>query len=207
MVRRHVPAGLFRSEDGGATWQPVAGFNDHPMRAKWVLGGTPDGEFLHSIIVDPRDPAAPLRRACPAAACSNRTDGGSDWAPLNEGCAADFLPDPKCRSATTRTACGYPQQPGPPLSAEPLRHLSPRPSGQRWVRIGKNMPKKIGDIGFPMVAHPRERIRRGCSRWTAPTCGRARRPTASRRLRHARRRRDMAAAGRGPADERKRGSP
>ena len=24
----------------------------------------------------------------------------------------------------------------------------------RWVRIGDNMPKKVGDIGFPMVLHP-----------------------------------------------------
>jgi hypothetical protein len=25
-----------------------------------------------------------------------------------------------------------------------------------WVRVGKNMPKKVGDIGFPMVLHPRD---------------------------------------------------
>jgi len=25
-----------------------------------------------------------------------------------------------------------------------------------WIRIGKNMPPKIGDIGFPMVLHPRD---------------------------------------------------
>jgi hypothetical protein len=24
------------------------------------------------------------------------------------------------------------------------------------VRIGNNMPKKVGDIGFPMVLHPRD---------------------------------------------------
>jgi hypothetical protein len=29
-----------------------------------------------------------------------------------------------------------------------------RPVG-RWVRIGDNMPKRVGDIGFPIVAHPR----------------------------------------------------
>lgn len=29
-----------------------------------------------------------------------------------------------------------------------------RPSTE-WVRIGKAMPKKLGDIGFPMVVHPR----------------------------------------------------
>lgn len=30
-----------------------------------------------------------------------------------------------------------------------------RPEG-RWVRIGAKMPKKIGDIGFPIVLHPRD---------------------------------------------------
>ncbi len=30
-----------------------------------------------------------------------------------------------------------------------------RPSEQ-WIRIGKNMPKQVGDIGFPMVVHPRD---------------------------------------------------
>jgi hypothetical protein len=25
-----------------------------------------------------------------------------------------------------------------------------------WVRIGRKMPEKIGDIGFPMVVHPRD---------------------------------------------------
>ena len=27
---------------------------------------------------------------------------------------------------------------------------------QEWVRIGNNMPKRVGDIGFPMVVHPRD---------------------------------------------------
>jgi hypothetical protein len=26
----------------------------------------------------------------------------------------------------------------------------------RWARIGSAMPKKVGDIGFPMVLHPRD---------------------------------------------------
>jgi hypothetical protein len=27
---------------------------------------------------------------------------------------------------------------------------------ERWERIGDNMPKEIGDIGFPIVLHPRD---------------------------------------------------
>jgi len=30
-----------------------------------------------------------------------------------------------------------------------------RPS-DTWERIGKSMPKRVGDIGFPMVVHPRD---------------------------------------------------
>ena len=30
-----------------------------------------------------------------------------------------------------------------------------RPS-KRWERIGRNMPADVGDIGFPMVVHPRD---------------------------------------------------
>src|SRR4029077_14542085 len=29
-----------------------------------------------------------------------------------------------------------------------------RPSNQ-WVRVGRNMPKRVGDLGFPLVVHPR----------------------------------------------------
>src|SRR5450755_1402839 len=52
------PQGLFRSEDGGDTWAPVSGFNDHAMYSKWTgneKDGTPDGPKLHSINIDPRD--------------------------------------------------------------------------------------------------------------------------------------------------------
>jgi hypothetical protein len=41
-----------------------------------------------------------------------------------------------------------------------------RPS-ERWVRIGKAMPESIGDIGFPMVVHPRD----ADSAWVFPMDG------------------------------------
>ena len=59
------PQGLFRSDDGGVTWEPFSSVNDDPQYRKWmgaVQDGTPDGPKLHSILVDPRDPGAPLLR-------------------------------------------------------------------------------------------------------------------------------------------------
>ena len=152
-----APAGLFRSDDGGDHWESVAGFNDNPMRPQWAPGfATPDGEFLHSILVDPRD-ADHLYLAISVGGVFESTDRGANWSPLNEGCAADFLPDP-----------------GAPFGHDPhclvLHPLHPdrlyqqnhcgiyrldRP-GRRWQRIGDAMPRRIRDIGFPIVLHPKD---------------------------------------------------
>jgi hypothetical protein len=151
------PAGLFRSEDGGVTWSSVTGFNDHPMRPQWAPGfGTPGGELLHSVLVDPRDPRH-LYLSISVGGSFESTDGGRDWKPLNEDVAADFLPeasaafghDPHCVVLH-------------PLAPDRLYQQNhcgiyrlDRPA-RRWQRIGKAMPKKIGDIGFPIVLHPKD---------------------------------------------------
>jgi hypothetical protein len=150
-----APAGLFRSSDGGNQWEPVTGFNDHPMIAQWAAGfATPDGEFLHSILVDPRD-ARHLYVAISIGGVFESTDGGRDWAPLNAGLAADFLPDPAV--AFGHDPHRVELHPAHPDRLYQQNHCGiyrlDRP-GSRWVRIGGTMPKSIGDIGFPIVLHP-----------------------------------------------------
>ncbi len=153
------PQGLFRTEDGGETWAPVSGFNDHLMVSKWTGGeqdGTPDGPKLHSVLIDPRDRRHMYIGMSSGGVFESR-DQGRDWQPLNAGCLADFLPDK------------YPEFGHDPHCVR-LHPLSPdtlyqqnhcgiyrmqRAEG-RWVRIGASMPKQIGDIGFPMVLHPRD---------------------------------------------------
>ena len=54
-----APAGLFRSEDWGATWQSVDSINKHENRKFWraVAGGPIEGgPPVQSIEIDPRDP-------------------------------------------------------------------------------------------------------------------------------------------------------
>jgi photosystem II stability/assembly factor-like uncharacterized protein len=153
------PQALFVSEDGGATWQGVAGFNEHPMRPKWVgLGeqGPPDGATLHSINVDPHDPAH-LLFGCSAGGVFESRDSGASWKPLNRGCAADFLPDPDAEYGHDPHCVRM--HPSVRDVVYQQNHCGiyrlDRRAG-RWVRIGDNMPKAIGDIGFPLVLHPRD---------------------------------------------------
>ncbi|MBX7152150.1 glycosyl hydrolase [bacterium] len=153
------PQGIFCSEDDGVTWKGVEGFNRHPMLEQWTGGekdGTPDGPKLHSILIDPRD-AAHMYIGCSSGGVFETLDGGRNWKPLNQGCASDFIPaenpeyghDPHCvilhplfpDILYQQNHCGI--------------YRMSREKG-RWERIGKNMPEKIGDIGFPIVIHPRD---------------------------------------------------
>src|SRR5678815_583753 len=40
------PKGLFRSEDGGVTWAPVAGFNDHPEPVSYTHLTLPTSDLV-----------------------------------------------------------------------------------------------------------------------------------------------------------------
>lgn len=153
------PQGLFRSEDGGTTWAPFSCINDDPRFREWMgstQDGTPDGPKLHSIIVDPRDPRH-LYIAMSGGGVHESTDGGRTFKPLVQGMhvvegfdAANLaFHDPHCMRLC----------PANPDRLYQQNHCGiyrlDRPSRQ-WERIGMNMPKQIGDIGFPLVVHPRD---------------------------------------------------
>ena len=153
------PQGLFRSEDGGRTWEGVSGFNDHPMRNAWAGGvgdGTPDGPKLHSINIDPRDPNH-IYIGMSSGGVFESTDGGKDWKPLNKGCAADFLPtpDPEYGHDPHRVLL-HPLMPDRLYQQNNCGIYRMERAEGEWVRIGRNMPKRVGDIGFPLVLHPRD---------------------------------------------------
>jgi photosystem II stability/assembly factor-like uncharacterized protein len=153
------PQGLFRSDDGGETWEGVAGFNDHPMYEAWTGGekdGTPDGPKLHSVLVDPSD-ASHLYIGMSSGGTFESADAGRSWTPLNKGIAADYIPvpDPEYGHDPHHVA----QHPLVPDRLYQQNHCGiyrlDRP-GDRWERIGEAMPREIGDIGFPIVLHPRD---------------------------------------------------
>jgi len=153
------PQGLFRSTDGGISWAQFSSINDDPQVRKWmgtVQDGTPDGPKLHSIIVDPRDPNH-LLLAMSGGGVHESVDGGRtfrlaiDGLEVVEGMDAG---DPTFHDPHCMRMC-----PSKPDRLYQQNHCGiyrvDRPS-TRWRRIGRNMPKEVGDIGFPMVVHPRD---------------------------------------------------
>lgn len=155
------PQGLFRSNDGGVTWEPLPGVNDNTTMRPWFgteQDGTPDGPKLHSIIVDPRD-RNHLYFGMSGGGVHESLDQGKTWTPLIDGMevvegfgfdiANPMFHDPHCVRMC----------PSNPDRLYQQNHCGiyriDRPA-KKWTRIGRAMPKSVGDVGFPMVVHPRD---------------------------------------------------
>ncbi len=157
------PQGLFRSEDGGVSWAPLPSVNDDAQFREWmgsVQDGTPDGPKLHSVIVDPCDPQH-LYFAMSGGGVHESRNGGRNWSTLIQGMevVGGFDPssvtfhDPHCvRLCPSRPDRLYQQN----HCGIYRMDRTGEPAGDVWQRIGRKMPKRVGDIGFPMVVHPRD---------------------------------------------------
>ncbi|MBL8703235.1 MAG: hypothetical protein JNM30_00245 [Rhodospirillales bacterium] len=153
------PQGVFRSEDGGVTWTSFSKINNDPKYIEWmgsVQDGTPDGPKLHSLIIDPRD-AKHMYMGMSGGGVHESLDGGVTWKPMLDGLetvpgfdsSTPTFHDPHCiRMCPTNPDRLYQQNHCGVYRLD-------RPS-TTWVRIGNAMPKKVGDIGLPMVVHPRD---------------------------------------------------
>jgi photosystem II stability/assembly factor-like uncharacterized protein len=153
------PQGLFRSEDGGRTWDGVAGFNEHPMNATWTgagQDGTPDGPVLHSILIDPRDRRR-MYVGMSGGGVFTSDDQGAGWRPFNRGARADFFPDPLPEfGQDPHTVALHPLRPDRLYQQSHCGIYRMDLPEERWIRIGERMPKDVGDIGFPLALHPRD---------------------------------------------------
>ncbi|HVZ28072.1 MAG TPA: hypothetical protein VG798_05400, partial [Rhizomicrobium sp.] len=152
------PQGIFRSEDGGKTWNVFFDPAENPTYRPWLgseQDGTPNGPKLHSIIVDPRDPKH-LYFGMSGGGVHETRDGGKHWAPLIDGMEVVegfdaknvAFHDPHC----VRLCPSNPDRLYQQNHCGIYRLDRPR---KLWKRIGRAMPRAIGDVGFPMTLHPR----------------------------------------------------
>ena len=95
-------AALFRSTDGGQTWDELAGLREPRHGPVWQPGA--GGMCLHTILLDPTTPSR-MFVAISAAGAFRTDDGGETWQPINKGLRSQrAFPTRRPRSATACTA-------------------------------------------------------------------------------------------------------
>ncbi len=145
------PAGLFRSDDAGATWTHVEGLQKHPSREHWNPGGA--GLILHSIVLHPQDPGQ-VWIGISAAGVFHTADGGETWEPRNRGTRADFMPEGQNYPEFGQCVHNVVMAAGMPDRLYQQNHCGMYRSddgGVEWQSIEEGLPS---DFGFPAAAHP-----------------------------------------------------
>lgn len=147
------PAGLFRSDDGGNSWEHVSGLQEHPSRPHWNPGGA--GLILHSLVLHPDDPDR-IWVGISAAGVFHTADGGRTWEPRNRGTRADFMPEGQNYPEYGQCVHSLVMAPGMDQRLYQQNHCGMYRSddgGREWQSIESGLPSSFG---FPAAAHPRD---------------------------------------------------
>jgi hypothetical protein len=157
------PASLFRSADGGDSWEMVQGISNHEHARKWQPGN--GGLCLHTIVRDGNQ----VHLGISTGGHYLSEDGGRTFKASNKGVGAGFQPDPypefgQCvhkiamhKDAPGRLYMqnhgGWADWSGPGGPRPDIGVLRSDDHGRSWRSISKGLPS---DFGFPMVVHPHD---------------------------------------------------
>jgi photosystem II stability/assembly factor-like uncharacterized protein len=147
-----APGALFRTDDGGATWEPVDSLIGHETRDRWNPGA--GGMCCHSIQLDPDEPSR-MYVGISAAGVFRSEDGGDSWTPANQGTAADFLPDPwPAVGQCVHKVLLHPARPDRLWQQNHCGVYRSDDRGESWERLeGNGLPS---GFGFPLALDPRD---------------------------------------------------
>ncbi len=141
-------AALFRSRDGGTTWQEVVGLREHGSGAHWMPGA--GGMCLHTILLDPVDPARMII-AISAAGAFRTTDGGATWQAINRGLSSQGIPDPAAEVGhCVHRIAQHPDRPEVLFMQKHWDVMRSDDGGDNWYEVSGNLPS---DFGFPIAVH------------------------------------------------------
>jgi photosystem II stability/assembly factor-like uncharacterized protein len=157
-----MPAAIFKSSDGGASWQLCESLWRNEKRRGWFGGGN-DHPGLHSIVVDPRD----HRHVTIAISCGGvwaTHDGGTNWQLIGAGMHASFMPEGHQFDANVQDTHALSQC----VTAPDTMWVQHHDGCYRSVDSGKNFARLTAptsaDFGFPIVADPNDSQRA----WVVP---------------------------------------
>jgi photosystem II stability/assembly factor-like uncharacterized protein len=144
-------AAMFKTTDGGKSWQELAGLRTHGTGPAWQPGA--GGMCLHTIIQDPTRPDR-LYIAISAAGAFRTDDGGRSWKPINRGLVSQYIPDPKAEvgHCVHRLAI-HPSRPDTVFMQKHWDVMRSDDGGDNWREVSGNLPT---DFGFVIDVHAHE---------------------------------------------------
>jgi photosystem II stability/assembly factor-like uncharacterized protein len=143
------PGVLFRSDDGGKTWELNRALFEHPTRASWNPGA--GGLCTHSIqLVN-----GTMYIAISAAGTFRSEDGGETWTPINKDVAAEFMPDPYPEvGQCVHKLLVHPRHPERLWQQNHCGVYRSDDGGDSWQRLdGNGLPTSFG---FPLALDPED---------------------------------------------------
>jgi hypothetical protein len=144
-------AALFRSTDGGATWQELPGLRGAKGHL-WQPGA--GGMCLHTILQDPTNPDR-MYVAISAAGAFRTDDGGRTWRPVTKGLHSPYeLPDPDAEVGhCVHSIAMHRARPDVLFMQKHWDVMRSDNAGEQWHEISGNLPT---DFGFPIAVHAHE---------------------------------------------------
>jgi len=144
-------AALFRTADGGRTWQELPGLRGHPSGPKWQPGA--GGMCLHTITLDPSDPRR-MFIAISAAGVFRTDDVGESWRPMNRGLRSEFMPDPTAEVGhCVHRIAMHRSRPGVLFMQKHWDVMRSDDAGESWKEVSGSLPS---DFGFPIQVNAHE---------------------------------------------------
>src|ERR671931_351562 len=144
-------AALFRSSDGGQTWQELAGLRGHGSGPSWQPGA--GGMCLHTILLDPGKNER-MFVAISAAGTFRTDDAGQTWRPVNRGLKSEGIPDPNAEVGhCVHRIAMHPSRPNVLFMQKHWDVMRSDDAGESWREVSGNLPT---DFGFPIDVHAHE---------------------------------------------------
>jgi photosystem II stability/assembly factor-like uncharacterized protein len=144
-------AALFRSRDGGTTWDELSGLRSHGSGSRWQPGA--GGMCLHTVIVDPTDPAR-IYIAISAAGAFRTDDAGKTWRAINRGLRSAQIPDEDAEVGhCVHHIAMHRSRPGVLFMQKHWDVMRSDDAGGTWREVSGNLPS---DFGFAIDVHAHE---------------------------------------------------
>jgi len=144
-------AALFRSTNGGQSWQELPGLRTHKTAPDWAPGA--GGMCLHTIILDPQHPNR-MFAAISAAGAFRSDDAGESWRPINRGLKSEGIPDPTAEVGhCVHRIAMHPSRPEVLFMQKHWDVMRTDDAGESWREVSGNLPS---DFGFPIDVHAHE---------------------------------------------------